>query len=131
MAFKKKNIFEDSKTLVKNHRLIFLADLIAMLPCSESTFYSFFPKDSKELDELHEMINENRVALKVSLRNKWYKSNAPVLQLSLYKLLATPDELKALSMSHTDITTKGNEIQSSAAPVIVFTKGAKDEGQDQ
>jgi hypothetical protein len=131
MAFKKNEIFELSKNLVAKHKLIFIADLISLLPCSESTFYNFFPAGSKMLDDIHEIINNNRVTLKVSMRNKWYKSNSPVLQLGLYKLLATPEELKALSMSHTDITTKGNEIQPSAAPVIVFTKGAKDESKDQ
>jgi hypothetical protein len=131
MAFKRKDIFEQSKVLIEQNKLIFVADLIALLPCSESTFYNFFPNDSKELNELRDLINNNRVTLKVSMRNKWYKSEAPVLQLSLYKLIATPDELKALSMQHTDITTQGKEIQPSAAPVIVFTKGAKDERKDQ
>jgi hypothetical protein len=34
------------------------------------------------------------------MRSKWYKSNAPALQMALMKLIATPEELKKLSMNH-------------------------------
>ena len=33
------------------------------------------------------------------MRSKWYKSNAPALQMALMKLIATPDELRKLSMN--------------------------------
>jgi hypothetical protein len=32
------------------------------------------------------------------MRSKWYTSNAPALQMALMKLIATPEELKKLSM---------------------------------
>ena len=35
------------------------------------------------------------------MRSKWYKSNAPALQMALMKLIATPEELRKLSMNHT------------------------------
>jgi hypothetical protein len=40
------------------------------------------------------------------MRSKWYKSNAPALQMALMKLIATPEELKKLSMSYTDNEVK-------------------------
>jgi hypothetical protein len=34
------------------------------------------------------------------MRSKWYTSNAPALQMALMKLIATPEELRKLSMNH-------------------------------
>ena len=34
------------------------------------------------------------------MRSKWYKSNAPALQMALMKLIASPEELRKLSMNH-------------------------------
>ena len=34
------------------------------------------------------------------MRSKWYKSNSPALQMALMKLIATPEELKKLSMHY-------------------------------
>jgi hypothetical protein len=46
------------------------------------------------------------------MRSKWYKSTAPALQLALYKLIAMPEEIKALQMNYTDHTTNGKDISS-------------------
>jgi hypothetical protein len=40
------------------------------------------------------------------MRSKWYNSNAPALQMALMKLIASPEELKRLSMTYTDNETK-------------------------
>ena len=37
------------------------------------------------------------------MRSKWYKSNTPVLQLSLMKLICTDLEREKLSMQHSKI----------------------------
>ena len=47
-----------------------------------------------------------RTELKVKMRSKWYQSNAPALQMALMKLIASPEELKRLSMTYTDNETK-------------------------
>jgi hypothetical protein len=36
------------------------------------------------------------------MRSKWYKSNAPALQMALMKLIANEDELRKLSISYID-----------------------------
>jgi hypothetical protein len=81
------------------------------LPISKPTFYDFFNPDSNELNELKGLLETNRTELKVSMRSKWYKSNAPALQMALMKLIATPEELKKLSMQYNDHTTGGEKIQ--------------------
>ena len=110
MAYDRKKIFEQAKEMIVKHKLFFVDDIVAFLPCSNSTFYDFFPANSEELDELKELLNQNRTTLKVSMRSKWYTSNAPALQMALMKLIATPEELKKLSMQfvESDNNTKLN-----------------------
>jgi hypothetical protein len=101
MAYDRKKIFEQAKEMIVKHKLFFVEDIVAFLPCAKPTFYDFFPPDSNELNELKAMLELNRTQLKVSMRSKWYTSNAPALQMALMKLIATPDELRKLSMNHT------------------------------
>lgn len=100
MAYDRVKIFDQSKEMIVKHKLFFVEDIVAFLPCAKPTFYDFFPPDSNELNELKELLEQNRVTLKVSMRSKWYTSNAPALQMALMKLIATPEELRKLSMNH-------------------------------
>ena len=97
MAYDKKKIYEQAKEMIVKHRLFFFDDIIAYLPISSSTFYAWEMEKSEELKEL---LNQNRTELKVSMRSKWYKSNAPALQMALMKLIASPEELRKLAMNH-------------------------------
>jgi len=119
MAYDKTKIFEQAKELTVKHKLFFVEDIVAMLPCSKPTFYEFFPPDSNELNELKELIDTNRTYIKIGLRKKWNDSEAPALQLSLYKLICSNEERKNLSMTHADVTTDGKEINQIP---IVLTK---------
>jgi len=98
MAYDKNKIFEQAKEVTVKHKLFFIEDIVAFLPCSKNYFYDHFPPDSNEYDELKALLDTNRTTLKVSMRSKWYTSNAPALQMALMKLIATPEELKKLSM---------------------------------
>jgi hypothetical protein len=100
MAYDKKKIFEQAKEVIVKHKLFFVEDIVAFLPCAKPTFYDFFPPDSNELNELKALLETNRTTLKVSMRSKWYTSNAPALQMALMKLIASPEELRKLSMNH-------------------------------
>lgn len=112
MAYNRQKIFTQAKEVTIKHKLFFIEDIIAFLPITKPTFYDFFPVDSNEFNELKELLENNRVTLKVSMRSNWYKSKAPALQMALYKLIATTDEHKALQMIYNDHTTKGEKIQA-------------------
>lgn len=132
MAYDKTKIFEQAKELTVKHKLFFVEDIIAMLPCSKSTFYEFYPEGSDELDILKELIDTNRITIKVGLRKKWNDSEAPALQLSLYKLICSNEERKNLSMTHADVTTDGKELQNNTPIVNVYNvapplSGSEDE----
>jgi hypothetical protein len=110
MAYDKIKIFEQAKEMIVKHKLFFIDDIVSFLPISTSTFYEWKLQESEELKGL---LETNRVELKVSMRSKWYKSNAPALQMALMKLIATPDELKKLAMNFTDHTTNGKELNQN------------------
>ncbi len=100
MAYDKQKIFEQAKEVIVKHKLFFIEDIVAFLPCDKTTFYKFFPPVSNELNELKELLETNRTELKVSMRSKWYKSNSPALQMALMKLIGNQEELRRLSMQH-------------------------------
>ena len=112
MAYDRKKIFEQAKEVIVKHKLFFVDDIVAFLPCSKSSFYEFYPDGSDELDELKELLEQNRVTLKVSMRSKWYTSNAPALQMALMKLIATPEELKKLSMQFVESENTNKNIDA-------------------
>ena len=97
MAYDKVKIYEQAKEVIVKHKLFFIDDIVAFLPIASSTFYAWELEKSEELKEL---LHQNRVTLKVSMRSKWYTSNAPALQMALMKLIASPEELRRLSMTH-------------------------------
>ena len=110
MAYDRKKIFEQAKEMIVKHKLFFVEDIVAFLPCDKTTFYRFFEVNCNKYNELKDLLETNRTELKVSMRSKWYKSNAPALQMALMKLICTDEERKMLSMTHTDVTTNGKEI---------------------
>jgi hypothetical protein len=110
MAYDKKKIFEQAKEAIQKHKLFFMDEVPDFLPCSRSTFYDYFPDGSDELDSFKSLIAINKTEVKTSLRSKWYKSNAPALQLALYKLIASPDEHRSLQMNYQDVTSEGKQV---------------------
>ncbi len=110
MAYKTEELFIKAKDAIEKHKLFFIEDIVAFLPCGKTAFYDHFPNDSNEYKILFEMLEKNRTEIKTSMRSKWYKSNAPALQMALYKLIATPNEHKALQMNYTDHTSKNEKI---------------------
>lgn len=106
MAYKTAELFETAKKVIKKHNLFFIEDVVAYLPCTKSTFYLHFSVDSDKYKEIIEELERNRNKKKIELRNKWSKLDTPALQLSLYKLLSTPDELRKLSMQTVEQNTE-------------------------
>jgi hypothetical protein len=106
MAYNTEDLFNTAIEQIKKHKLFFIEDIIAFLPCRKSTFYEHFPNDSDYYKRMFEELEQNRTELKVSMRSKWYKSNAPALQMALMKLIATPEELKKLSMQFIESENK-------------------------
>ena len=102
MAYNTEDLLKTALEAIDKHKLFFIEDIIAFLPCHKSTFYEHFPNESDNYKRMFDELEKNRIELKVSMRSKWYKSNAPALQMALMKLIASPDELKRLSMQYNE-----------------------------
>jgi len=120
MAYDKQKIFEQAKEMIVKHKLFFIEDIVAFIPISKKTFYDYFPIESNECNELKGMLEINRTELKVSMRSKWYKSNAPALQMALMKLIATPEELRKLSMQFVESENTNKNTNFNVKELVSF-----------
>jgi len=126
MAYNKNKIYKQAEEAIKKNNLFFIEDIVAFLPCNKDTFYRFFPTDSDEYDTLKELLDDNKVKTKSSIRAKLWKSNKASELLALYRLIATPEEHKKLNQSYVDHTTKGEKVNTE--PVwIIQDNSTKDE----
>lgn len=126
MAYNKTKIFETAKKKIVEHKLFFVEDIVAFLPISKKTFYEYFPVESDESNELKELLNQNRTELKVSMRSKWYKSNAPALQMALMKLICTDDERKKLAMQYSENENNHTIDNFNIKDIISFKENVSD-----
>jgi hypothetical protein len=97
MAYKTEELERLSLEAINKHKLFFIEDIVAYLPCDKKTFYNH---NLHELPSIKEALTEVKVNLKVNMRSKWYRSENPTLQLALMKLVSTDEELRKLSMQH-------------------------------
>lgn len=42
MAYDREKIFQQAKEVIVKHKLFFVEDIVAFLPCAKPTFYDFF-----------------------------------------------------------------------------------------
>lgn len=111
MAYTKEGILKQCLDVIgADEHIINIEDIIINVPFHKATFYRYITIDSDEYDTIKKALDNNRVKIKQSLRKDWKKSKQAVLQLALYKLCGTEEELKRISSSNIDISTKGESI---------------------
>jgi hypothetical protein len=94
MAYDIQELKAKALEAIEKNKLFFVEDVIAYLPCQRTYFY-----DTVKLNkdpEILEMLEKNRVEIKVSMRKKWFVSEHPALQMGLYKLIGTDAEADRL-----------------------------------
>lgn len=126
MAYKTEDLFNAAIEQIKKHKLFFIEDIIAFLPCSKPTFYEHFPNDSNYYKKMFEELEKNRTELKVSMRSKWYKSNAPALQMALMKLICTDEERKKLAMQYSENLSNHTIENFNIKDIITFKGNVSD-----
>jgi hypothetical protein len=110
MAYNTKELYNQALEEIRKNNLFFVEDVCAYLGISKPTFYTHFHLESDEFNYIKELLQKNRIKIKVSIRQKLHSSTSPTGLLALYKLLATDEERKALSMQHHDHTSQGEQI---------------------
>lgn len=93
MAYKTKDLEAKALEAIQKHKLFFIEDVVAFLPCSKPTFYEHKLNESAFIKEA---LEKNKIEIKTSMRSKWYKSDNPTLQMGLYKLIGTEQEAERL-----------------------------------
>jgi hypothetical protein len=105
MAYDKKKLYKQAKEQITKNNLFFIEDLVAFLPCGKSYFYDTFTLDSNEMHTLKEMLEQNKIKTKSSIRAKLYKSEKAAELLALYRLIATPEEHRLLNQQYVENKT--------------------------
>ncbi len=108
MAYDRNKIFKQAQSVIREHNLFFIDDIVAWLPIGRSTFYEYFPMDSDKMDILKKMLEDNKVRMKTSIRAKLYKGKGTDL-IALYKMICTDEERKAIAMVNKTDLTSGDE----------------------
>jgi len=110
MAYSKEKLYQQAEEAIKKNNLFFIEDIVAFLPCDKTTFYKYFTVDSNELNTLKDLLDDNKIKTKSSIRAKLWKSNKASELLALYRLIATPEEHQKLNQSYVDHTSKGKQM---------------------
>jgi hypothetical protein len=119
MAYETKKLLKQAKEAIEKHKLIFVEDVISYLPIRHAAFYNHFKKDSEELAEIKELLEANKISMKVGMRSRWYESDAPALQMGLYKLIGTTEERLALSNNAALSLTHTKSEESQTTQLLV------------
>lgn len=118
MAYDKNILFKKAKEIIPKYNLIFIEDVCAYLAISKPTYYTYFPVGSDEFNELSDLIDKNKIEIKVSLRKKWFDSDNATLQMALYKLTSTDTEHKKLQQNYTDVTMNNESLNSQPKAIL-------------
>ena len=112
-GYDKAKKFKQALKVVKEKALYLVEEVPVMIGISKSTFYSFYPDGSEELDAIKELLEDNKITIKSEIREKLRNGDKAAELIALYKLLSSNDERKALSMQHVDHTSNGKTINIS------------------
>lgn len=119
--FTTESIFKDAvKIIEKDSSIYFVADVWAALGISDQSWYNHIKFGSPESEEIKRLINQNRINAKKEIRsNLRYNADNPTAQLSLYRMIATPEERDAIATTtKADITSGGKEIGPISIEII-------------
>lgn len=129
-SYDKQDLLEQALAICKKGGCVTMADVIALLPCCKSKFFECFPAGSEEHDQIVDALNTSKRKACISIRGRLYNSDNPTALITVYKMLCTEEERNAISMSRTDITSKGEQIKSEPLVVEIIDKAEQVEKKE-
>lgn len=121
MAYDKEAVIKDILELIEKEEITFFDDIPLFIAVSRGTLYAWKLNES---DEIKEAITVQRCKIKKGMRKNWVKSENATLQISAYKLMATPEEHAALTMqkveTKSDVNVSGGlilELDGDCKPI--------------
>lgn len=94
---------------IKEQTIVFVSDVPALCGISRQTWYD---KGLDKVDIIKDAIEENRIKIKGALRRKWYDSENGTVQIALYKLIGTDEEVDRLNGSNVKLSGEINTTTS-------------------
>lgn len=118
-------LFADVMAAIKSHNIWTISEVPCFVGISKKTLYNHFATGSERMDAIQAALDENKMKSRVSLRAAMFKKKDPSCLIALYKMIATPDERKALA-SHF-IETSTDKLKPLEVHVIDPKKATKKE----
>ena len=106
----KKAIYEKEilKVIIDNN-LYVITDIFAFYAGIKSA--QFYNLKLEKSECIKKSLADNKVTTCQSLKKKWFDSDNPTLQIALFKSICSKRDLKRLSLTYQDVTSKGKKIQ--------------------
>ena len=98
------------EALEKDDNLLFVEDVAAACGVSRKTFYKYIVKDSEEYAKIWEAITENRIKVKQYIRLKLRISGKAAELLSLYRMICTDEERRAINQQYVEMSSNGENV---------------------
>jgi len=103
----KKEIYEkEILEVIKKNNLFVISDIFAFYSGIKSS--QFYNLELEKSENIKRAIDNNKVKTKQSLKNKWYKSENPTLQIALFKTICSDEEAHRLNGSKQEVKTDNN-----------------------
>lgn len=122
-------LFTEVMAAIKAHDDVWTIGEVQNYVCiSTKSLYNIFPVGSERRNEIDEAIEANKMKSRKSVRKAMLEKKDPSCLIALYKILATPDERKALASHFLETSTdklKPLEIH------VIDPKKAKDEKKEK
>jgi hypothetical protein len=99
-------LLKEALEISKEKKLTSFHDVYCFMGIGESTFYDHFPADSEGHKDIATSLRNNKVSMKVLMREKWLNSDNSALQLGLMKIIGTDEEAHRLNGTRVDLTSK-------------------------
>lgn len=87
----------------KDGDILFIEDVRVCLGITRATLYRWWPKGSPEYERIFELIEDNKINMKKNIRKQLGKSTRAPELLSLYRMIATEEERRAINQTYVDV----------------------------
>lgn len=110
MAYNKVKILDSAKKAIKENECTTIPEVLAYLPCEESTLYSSEDWKIEVLEPIKRELGSMKISLKAKMKKAWRKAESnPTLQIAAFKLMADEEELNVLNTSKVQSEHTGKE----------------------
>ena len=121
MGYDKELVLNKALAAIKKHNLVFFDEIAQYVEPTRSCLYQW---QFEKLDVIKEALEDNRIAHKSKMRNRWIQSDQPTLQVAAYKLMANDEEFERLTLqqinSNNNTTLQGGitlELDGNCKPI--------------